>query len=66
MRWAGGRVIAVPVINTSCTCPCCGHVFKDNRKTQADFECGYAANADYVASRIILGRACRVCLSRSS
>jgi putative transposase len=52
MRWAEGRVIAVPAINTSRRCPCCGHAFED--KTQADFEYGYAANADYVASRFIL------------
>ncbi len=51
--WAGGRVIAVPAMNTSRTCPSCGHVSRNNRKTQAAFvcvECGFAANADYVAS----------------
>jgi putative transposase len=55
--WTGGRVIVVPGINTSRTCPCCGHVSKDNRKTQANFECikcGFAANADHVASLNIL------------
>ena len=55
--WAGGRVIAVPAMNTSRACPCCGHVSKDNRKTQANFVCvgcGLAANADYVASLNIL------------
>jgi len=34
---------------TSCTCPKCGHVDKNNRKTQERFECvkcGYEANAD--------------------
>jgi putative transposase len=57
LRWAGGRVIAVPAMSTSRTCPCCRHVSKDNRKTQANFvcvECGYAANADYVATLNIL------------
>jgi putative transposase len=57
MAWAGGRVIAVPAMNTSRTCPCCGHASRNNRKTQANFvcvECGYAANADYVASLNIL------------
>lgn len=62
MVWTGGRVVAVPAMNTSRTCPCCGHISKDNRKTQAIFacvECGYTANADYVASVNILaaGRA---------
>jgi putative transposase len=55
--WAGGRVIAVPAMNTSRACPCCGHVSKDNRKTQANFVCvgcGLAGNADYVASLNIL------------
>ena len=52
-RWTGGKVIAVPAMNTSQRCPCCNHVSKDNRKTQSSFicvECGFAANADYVAS----------------
>jgi putative transposase len=62
MLWGGGLLIAVPAINTSRTCPCCGHVSKDSRKTQADFvcvECGFAANADDAASLNILaaGRA---------
>ena len=55
--WTGGRVLAVPAMNTSRTCPCCSHVSKDNRKSQAIFacvECGYTANADYVASVNIL------------
>jgi putative transposase len=55
--WTGGRVIAIAAMNTSQTCPCCGHISKDNRKAQASFacvECGYAANADYVASVNIL------------
>jgi putative transposase len=46
-------------MNTSRTCPCCGHVSKDNRKTQINFicvECGFAANADYIAAINILGR----------
>ena len=55
--WAGGRVIAVPAMYTSQTCPECGYVSKLNRKTQAEFlcvKCGYSANADYVGSRNIL------------
>ena len=55
--WAGGQVIAVPAMNTSRRCPCCDYVSKDSRKTQSSFvcvECGFAANADYVASLNIL------------
>ena len=40
-------------------CPRCGHVSSSNRKTQSDFKCtkcGYAANADFVAAKNILGR----------
>jgi putative transposase len=64
--WAGGRVLAVQAMNTSRTCPCCGHVSKDNRKTQSTFVCvvcGYTANADHVASVNILaaGRAVIAC-----
>jgi len=60
--WTGGRVVAVPAMFTSQTCPCCETRSADNRKTQANFtcvECGYTANADDVASLNILtaGRA---------
>ena len=56
-QWHGGWVIAVPPQNTSRTCPACGHVSADNRKTQAEFECvecGYSENADLNAARNIL------------
>jgi hypothetical protein len=33
--WHGGMLLAVPPHHTSQTCPCCGHVSKDNRQTQA-------------------------------
>lgn len=55
--WNGGYFIAVPPRNTSRTCPCCGHVSADNRRTQARFECvdcGYANNADLVGAINIL------------
>ncbi len=55
--WAGGQVLAVNPRNTSRTCPCCGHVAKENRITQARFECvecGYAENADLVGAINIL------------
>lgn len=38
---------------TSQRCSCCGHISKENRKTQKDFicqECGFSANADYNAA----------------
>ena len=61
--WNGGFVIAVPPQYTSQTCPCCGHVSKDNRQTQARFECiecGFEENADLVGAINILARGHRV------
>ena len=61
--WNGGFVIAVPPQYTSQTCPCCGHVSKDNRQTQARFECiecGFEENADLVGAIYILARGHRV------
>ncbi|MCK4264834.1 transposase [Candidatus Babeliales bacterium] len=55
--WNGGMVISVPPQNTSRTCPICGLVSPENRKTQADFscvQCGYKENADFVAAINIL------------
>ena len=55
--WNGGHLIAVPPHNTSRTCPCCGHIAKDNRKTQAAFECvhcGFSENADVVGAINVL------------
>jgi putative transposase len=57
--WAGGMLLAVPAHNTSRTCPCCGHVAKENRKTQARFlcvSCGYENHADVVGAINILER----------
>ena len=53
MRWTGGLFLAVPAMNTSRTCPQCGHISKDNRKSQALFacvKCGFSDNADLVAA----------------
>jgi len=53
LLWSGGRLIKVPPQNTSRTCPECGCISKENRKTQAVFkciECGFKENADYVAA----------------
>jgi len=55
--WQGGLFLAIPARNTSCTCPCCGHVSKDNRRSQAVFACvvcGFTENADLVAAINIL------------
>ena len=57
LKWNGGWLIAIPPQNTSRTCPCCGHVSKDNRKTQEHFECvecGLTENADVVGAINIL------------
>lgn len=55
--WRGGIVVAVDPRNTSRTCPNCGHVSGENRKTQAVFRCvrcDHAADADVNAARNIL------------
>ncbi len=57
LQWQGGMLIAVPPQYTSQTCPACGHVAKDNRKTQAKFacvKCGHEENADLVGAMNIL------------
>jgi putative transposase len=57
MLWVGGLFLAVPPQNTSRTCPHCGHVSGDNRKTQAEFacvECGFQENADLVGAINVL------------
>ncbi|MFU2137018.1 RNA-guided endonuclease InsQ/TnpB family protein [Gallibacterium anatis] len=58
-QWQGGFLVAVPAQNTSRTCPCCGYVAKENRQTQANFECvecGYTENADVVGALNVLTR----------
>lgn len=55
--WQGGLFLAVPPHNTSRTCPHCGHISGDNRKSQADFACvacGFHENADRVGTINIL------------
>ena len=58
LAWNGGYLIAVPPQNTSRTCPCCGHVSKDNRQTQARFLCvdSYASNAASRKTPMLSGR----------
>lgn len=63
LNWAGGTLLPVPAHHTSQTCPCCGHVSKDNRLTQAKFlcvDCGYENHADVVGAINILERGHRL------
>ena len=56
-QWRGGLLVKVNPQYTSQTCSECKHVAKENRRTQAKFECvecGYIANADVNAARNIL------------
>ena len=58
-KWSGAYLIVVPPQNTSRCCPACGHTAKDNRQTQAVFECmgcGYTENADVVGALNVLKR----------
>ena len=53
LAWRGGHLIAVPPHNTSRTCPACGQVAADNRRSQAQFACvacGYKNHADVVGA----------------
>ena len=63
LQWTGGMLVAVPPHNTSRTCPCCGHVAQENRRTQAEFvcvQCGYQNHADVVGAMNILERGLRL------
>ena len=53
----GGQLIKVDPKYTSQKCSCCGHISKENRQSQAKFECvecGSQKNADHNASINIL------------
>lgn len=55
----GTMIVDVPAAYTSQTCSQCGHVDRENRKTQADFacvSCGYQENADVNAAKNILNK----------
>ena len=57
LAWNGGHLVAVPPRNTSRTCPACGHVSAENRRTQERFacvECGFEENADLVGAINVL------------
>lgn len=62
----GGFFVAVDPKNTNRRCSCCGHVSKDNRRTQALLACvacGHEANADYIGALNVLaaGHAVMAC-----
>jgi putative transposase len=55
----GGRLVKVSPEYTSQTCNVCGHVSKENRKSQSRFKCeacGHTANADINAAKNIRDR----------
>ncbi|NRA83590.1 MAG: IS200/IS605 family element transposase accessory protein TnpB, partial [Gammaproteobacteria bacterium] len=57
--WRGGDGLFVDPKYTCQTCPDCSHKSKDNRLTQAHFECvscGYTNNADLVGALNVLAR----------
>ncbi|HIV15785.1 MAG TPA: transposase, partial [Candidatus Avisuccinivibrio pullicola] len=69
-RLRGGLLIKVPPQYTSQTCAACGHVSRNNRKSQALFvceRCGHTADADLNAARNIIraGRAGKATASGS-
>jgi putative transposase len=64
--WRGGKVIAIPPVNTSRRCSVCGCTRAENRMSQERFacvRCGYETNADVNAAQNILaaGQAVSVC-----
>ena len=63
LEWNGGMLVAVPPQNTSLTCPNCGYISKENRKSRAKFECmscKYKNHADIVGAINILERGHRL------
>ena len=66
LGWLGGILLRVAPQYTSQKCSQCGHISKDNRKSQAKFKCmacGFEANADHNAALNILaaGHAVSAC-----
>ncbi|MFO7932075.1 MAG: transposase [Desulfosalsimonas sp.] len=53
LAWRGGDLVKISPRNTSQTCSACGHMSKNNRKSQSRFvceECGLEINADHNAA----------------
>jgi putative transposase len=64
-RRAGKLVITVPPHHTSQECSRCSHTHPDNRPTRAAFvckNCGFTANADHNAAKVIKDRGIRMLL----
>ncbi len=62
-HWSGGQILYVDPKYTSQECPECHHRSKDNRLTQAEFQCvlcGHKEHADVVGARNILERGYRL------
>ena len=64
--WSGGQLVKIDPKFTSQKCSKCGHISKDNRKTQSKFKCvncGFESNADLNAAINILeaGQASLAC-----
>lgn len=56
-EWRGGIVVAINPKYTSQKCSKCGHIHKDNRKSQSNFtclNCKHSENADINAAKNIL------------
>ncbi|MCY4520083.1 MAG: transposase [Caldilineaceae bacterium] len=59
LDYKAGLVVRVDPAYTSQTCAACGHISKENRRTQPKFQCmacGHTANADHNAAINILAR----------
>lgn len=59
---SGGQLVEVPAAYSSQTCHACGHVAKENRRSQAEFECvscGLVEHADLNAALVLKSRANR-------
>lgn len=57
LSWQGGSLVEVDYRHTSQTCSCCGYRAKENRQSQAVFNClacGHEENADINAAKNIL------------
>ena len=68
LEWAGGLMVEVNPRHTSQKCHACGHVDKENRKSQSTFlcvSCGHSEHADVNAAKNILaaGHAVLACES---
>jgi len=68
-KLAGVSVVLVDPRNTSRGCSACGHIAKENRKSQAEFcciQCGHNENADYNAAKNIRSRGVSTALLSSA